>query len=93
MPFRRTTKVLAVATLASALALGAAGTASAAPYTDLTGKGCPGEYDNGYGDGQFQQVLSYTFTAGNGQRYGHYLIYWINWSGKSYQGSTDYRCY
>ncbi|MFE1316145.1 hypothetical protein [Kitasatospora phosalacinea] len=93
MAFRRATKVLAVTALVGALALGAAGTASAAPVADLTGKGCPEEYFNGYGDGQFQQFLAYTYTAGNGQLYGRYVVYWVNWSGTTFQGTADYRCY
>ncbi|BAJ26606.1 MULTISPECIES: hypothetical protein [Kitasatospora] len=93
MAFRRTAKALAVTALAGALTLGVAGVAAAANATNLTGMGCPDSYVNNYGDGQFKQYLSYTYIAGNGYKYGHYDVYFTNWSGNAYQGSADYRCY
>ncbi|MFJ4677854.1 MULTISPECIES: hypothetical protein [Kitasatospora] len=89
---RRAARALTVTALAGALALTLAGPAAASPVANLSGLGCPATYSNNYGDGQFQQFRTSTYVAGNGFRHGVYDIYFINWSGRRYQGSADYMC-
>ena len=93
MLIRRAAKAASVLALGGALTLGLAGTAFAAPIADLTGMGCPGSYTNFYGNGAFVQTLSYTFSGGNGYRYGHYNVVFHNSFGYTDEGYREYRCY
>ncbi|MGW4384164.1 hypothetical protein [Kitasatospora sp. NPDC004531] len=93
MAVRRAAKAVSVLALGGALTLGLAGTAAASPIADLTGMGCPTSYTNFYGNGGFTQTLSYTFTAGNGYRYGHYNVVFHNQFGDTDEGYREYRCY
>ncbi|MFD8480459.1 hypothetical protein [Kitasatospora sp. NPDC059673] len=93
MAVRRAAKAVSVLALGGALALGTAGPASASGVADLTGMGCPDYYTDYYGNGGFVQTLAYTYTGGNGYRYGHYNVVFRNNFGTTNEGSRDYRCY
>ncbi|KDN87526.1 hypothetical protein [Kitasatospora cheerisanensis] len=93
MAVRRAAQAASTLALGGALTLGLAGTASAAPIADLSGMGCPTSYTNYYGNGGFVQTLTYTYTGGNGYRYGHYNVVFRNNFGDTNEGSRDYRCY
>ncbi|MFG2692981.1 hypothetical protein ACIHEI_34285 [Kitasatospora sp. NPDC051984] len=93
MPIRRAAKAMSVLALGGALVVGMTGTASAAGIADLTGMGCPDYYTNYYGNGGFVQTLAYTFTGGNGARYGHYNVVFRNNYGETNEGYREYRCY
>ncbi|MER7750793.1 hypothetical protein [Kitasatospora sp. NPDC097643] len=96
---RTVVKAAVTTAVAGVLALGLTGTASAATGpANLTGLGCPGSYTNNNsangGATGWTQYLQYTYTGGNGFRYGHYTVYYWSVNGSSsYQGTNDYRCY